>query len=108
VSGRVIDLAAAGGRQLFDGEELAVRRLVVDGGQEVRVETAEGEERVLVAVAGHGRYRGDAFSADMPAQAFAPGQVGVLRSGQWCEVAAEGSEPLVVVEVRAPLPTPRA
>jgi mannose-6-phosphate isomerase-like protein (cupin superfamily) len=102
----VIDLGAAE-RELFAGEELAVRRVVVGEGGNVRVEAAEGEERVLVAVSGYGRYRADAFESDGPGQAFSPGQVGVLRSCEWCEVSAEGAEPLVLVEVRAPEPARR-
>jgi quercetin dioxygenase-like cupin family protein len=111
VSGRVIDLeaAAAGGprERLFEGEALGVRSLKLAPGEEVRIETAPGQERVLVAVAGRGLCRADAFEPSGRAQPLAPGRIGVLRAGEWCEISAEGPEAFVVVEVVAPEPVRR-
>lgn len=112
MAGRVVDLDATApaerAARLFEGEVLGVRRLAVPGGGTLRVETAPGEERVLVAVAGRGRCRSDAFDDDSPGQVFEPGRIGLLRAGEWCEVTADKADDLVIVEVRGPEPERRA
>lgn len=101
-----MDVGAAGEAALFAGERLALRRLVVGVGERLRVEGAEGEERVLVPVGGELVLRVDQLRTDAPGQRFGPGQVGVLRSGEWCELTGRTGE-AVVLEVCAPEPTRR-
>lgn len=86
------------------GTHLAVRSLTVPVGQHIRIETAVGEEQVLLAVRGHGLYRADAFTADADAQPFAPGNIAIVRMNGWCDIDSDGDAALVVIAVAAPQP----
>ena len=117
MAGRVVELARAarasiegraGDATVFEGEHLAMRHVVVAPGGHLRVETADDEEQVWLALSGSGRYRPDPMGRDSGAEPFRPGEVAILRTNEWFELENDADTPLVLVAVTAPQPDARA